>query len=537
MKKSEPSLLRAAGLIAAVTIVSKLLGAVRDWQIVHVYGASMVSDAYLAAAQLPSFAIVLLGGLGGPFHTATVAIFTSLIPKDSIRAPETAQKLASVFMTLTAIAGLVLSLGVTFFSLPLMQILLPGADVTLISSAAAQLQIMSPVILIGSLVGIFYGLLNVYQSFLWPSLSPAILNITMILTLCLSPHDPTGQILAWATLGGAFGQFLCQLPEFFRRGFSLKPSFAWRDTPEMKQLGEILFPAIVGTTIGQLITYVDMFFTSMLPVGGWTAVTLSNRLLQLPIGVLQTALLVPIFPRFTRCVADQDWDELRRLFKLGVISLWFISIPMLVIMLMYGENTIRIIFQHGEFTSGATQMVTLALVFQAFQMLPYFARDTLTRVFYAFGDAKTPLTVGLIAIGLKALLDWWLIGPFGVGGITLATTLITTINMLILSLMMRKHFAHLRMHQLIPAFGKLLVAGILMGGCILLLQQVETTLLGLPLNAKLPVWQEIGRLTLNSLLSLGAYLAGCWLLRIPETSYLFERLSFLSFMPNRTKEN
>ena len=143
-----------------------------------------------------------------------------------------------------------------------------------------------------------------------------------------------------------------------------------------------------------------MFFTSRLVVGGWSAVTMSNRLIQFPIGVLQTALLVPIFPRFSRYVAEGDMDALRRYFKLGVVSLWFISMPILVIILMFIEPFVRLVFEHGSFTASNTKLVSYAMMFQALQIIPYFARDSITRVFYAFQDTKTPLLVGLISIFL-----------------------------------------------------------------------------------------------------------------------------------------
>ena len=108
-----------------------------------------------------------------------------------------------------------------------------------------------------------------------------------------------------------------------------------------------------------------------------------------------------------------------------------ISIPLLVLMLLYTQPIIRLIFQHGQFDARATELVSLALVFQAFQMVPYFARDSITRVFYAFQDSKTPLMVGLFAIFTKAVLNWLLVPKFGVGGITFSITLVTFINMLL----------------------------------------------------------------------------------------------------------
>jgi putative peptidoglycan lipid II flippase len=457
-----PSLLRAAGLIAVVTIASKVLGAIRDWQIMNVYGASLPSDAYFAAVQLPSFAIVLLGGLGGPFHTATVAIFSKLL-KDTDGATDQARRLASTFITLTGAGFLGLSILTYLFAQPVMALILQEAPPALIENATQQLQIMSPVLFFGGLIGIFYGLLNVYHSFFWPSLSPAALSLVMSVALLVNPNDSTGHLLAWSTLAGTVAQFAMQLPEFFKRRFSLGLAWDWR-APEIRQIGEMLFPAIVGTTIGQLTTYVDMFFAQYLVVGGWTAIVMGNRLFQLPIGVLQTAFLVPIFPRFSRYVAEQNWAELRRTFRMGVVSLWLISLPVLIGILLYIEPLVRLVFQHGAFDADDTRMVSEALIWLSWSMMPYFARDSITRVFYAFEDSRTPLMVGMAAIVIKGVLDWLLVvqSDFGVGGITFSTTLVTIFNMTLLGLLSRRHIADLGFGEMVIPFVKLTAAGGLM---------------------------------------------------------------------------
>lgn len=517
-----PSLLKAAGLIALVTVFSKLLGFFRDWAVMYVYGTSLVSDAYYAAFQLPAFSIVLLGGLGGPFHTATVAVFSRLI-KDNEAPSQRAKMLASTFITLTSVVFTGFSLLTFLFAKPIMALILSGGEPALIEMAAYQLQIMSPCILAGGIVGILYGLSNIYNCFFWPSLSPVAMSLTIMVGLLLFPHDNTGVVLAWATLAGGLLQVVMQLPEFFRQKFTLKP--AWEiKAPEIRQAGELLFPATVGTTIGQLVTYVDMFFAASLGAGGWSAVTLSNRLVQLPLGVLQTALLVPIFPRFSRAAAEGNYEEIKRNFKTGVVSLWLISIPMLVLMMLYTEPLIRLIFQHGRFDARATQLVSLALVFQAFQIIPYFARDSITRVFYAFHDSKTPLMVGIIAIFAKALLNWLLVPRFGVGGITFAITLVTFINMTLLGLLSKKHIQDLGFREMVLPFLKLCVAGVLMVGATYGVQSLLQSAIS-PVMATWPAWLiQYGPIALSAIAGIGVYCVAAWMLRVEEADYLYKRL-------------
>jgi len=531
-KSLGPGLLKAAGLIAAVTILSKLLGMLRDIGIAGIYGASTVSDAYFAAFQIPSFAIVLLGGLGGPFHTATVAIFSRLqIETEAGSAPtEKAKQLASTLITITSLVFLLISILVALFADPIMAAIQHGASPDKIALSAQQLRIMSPILLIGGVVGIFYGLLNLYHVFFWPSLSPAGLSIVILAALFLFPNlDKTGQVLAWATLGGSALQWLMQVPEYKRIGFDLfpnlgRPNFKWR-SPELIQWVGILLPALLSTTIGQLNVYVDMFFTSYLPVGGWTAVILGNRLIQFPIGVLQTALLVPIFPRFSRAAASGDTESIRKDFRTGVVSLWLISIPMLVLLLMDTEPIIRLIFQHGSFDASGTKMVSQAMIGLAFQMLPYFARDSITRVFFAYHDSKTPLIVALIAIGFNAFFDWLFAGYMGLGvmGITLSTTAVTIINMTLLSILSRKHIPHLGFRKMLAPLVKLSASGTLMA---LAMWFVQPALFRL-LTALPKPWSLYAVLTVSASVGLAVYLAATLLLRVSEAEYLQTRIKTL----------
>jgi putative peptidoglycan lipid II flippase len=484
----------------------------------------MVSDAYFEAFQLPSFAVVLLGGLGGPFHTATVAIFSRLIQDDA--APDDkARKLASTFITLTGVVFTLLSIAAFLLAEPIMSAILHGGNPALVQMAAQQLRIMSPIILVGGLVGIFYGLLNIYHVFFWPSLSPAALSLFILVVLFLMPKDTTGNLLAWATLGGACLQLLIQLPEFWKRGFTLKPALDWK-TPEIRQVGEMLFPAIISTTIGQLNVYVDMFFTSFLPVGGWTAVIFGNRLIQFPIGVLQTALLVPIFPRFSRAAAIGDMDAIKRDFRVGVVSLWLISIPMLVLILTDAQHIIRLIFQHGHFDARGTELVSQAMLGLAFQMLPYFARDSITRVFFAFKDTQTPLYVGLFAILTNAFFDWFFAAylGWGVKGITFSTTMVTFINMLLLGILSKKHIQDLGFKEMMLPFGKLCLAGFIMAG-------VARSLEGVLRNGLSPLLQGVPAfialylpVVMAALVATILYFAVAWLLKVEEAEYIYKRL-------------
>jgi putative peptidoglycan lipid II flippase len=457
-----PSLFRSVSLVAIITIVSKILGLVRDQMIAHAYGASMVSDAYLYAFQIPSFSLVLLGGLGGPFHTATVSVLSKIL-KEHEAPSEKAQQLTNTFITATGGVFAILSLLAFCFAPQVIEIIATHASPQLKLFAVQDLRWMSPMIFIGGIIGIFYGVANIYHRFLWPSLSPSAINITLILWLMILKPDTAGLALAISTLLGGLLQLAMQLPDYFKTGFRLFPAFQFKD-PDFRTMGELLFPATVGTTIGQLNIYVAMFFVSQLEPGGWTATMLGNRLIQLPIGVLTIAMLVPLFPRFSRWVGEKDFESLKTNFRDGILSLWLISFPIIVLIMLVGHASVALLFQRGAFTGHDTNRVSSVLVVLSLSIVPYMLRDGITRVFYAFNDSRTPLLAGLFSILVNAFFNAILVGPYGIAGIAFSTVIVTVCNAGILSFLVRRHIQDLGLRSFITPSLKMFFASALSGG-------------------------------------------------------------------------
>jgi putative peptidoglycan lipid II flippase len=458
--RGEVGVLRAATLIAMITIFSKLIGFVRDVVVANYYGASTVSDAYFYAYQIPSLALILLGGVGGPFHSATVSVFSKLIPNLNGKPSEFVNKLYSTFMTGTVLFFTALGVLFFMFSDKIMGLIISNGTPELISLAARHLEIMSPIFVIGGIVGIYYGILVTYKHFTLPNISPMILSLVIIAALAFTRNDPTGVVLAWATTIGAVCQLILQYPKIRQIGFRLKPNFNFFNNPENRSICELLFPAILSSTVGQLHIYVDMFFASAIRDGAWTAIGYANRIFQFPVGILVTAFLVPLFPLFSRLVAKSDLDGIRSYFNKGVGTLFFVGIPIIIGILAVGYDCVSLIFERGAFDSNATFMVTEALWFLSVSILPYVFRDSITRVYYSFNDSKTPFVVAFSSIVLKLALNFIFINKMGlgIGGITLSTSLVTLFNACVLGALMSRHIK-LEYKSLFKNLGKMLVAG------------------------------------------------------------------------------
>lgn len=460
-KSNSTTILKAAWIIAVVTILSKALGFVRDIIVANYYGATTVSDAYFYAYQIPALAVILLGGVGGPFHSATVAVFSKIIPDFNVKAPEHAKKLFNTFVTASFVFFFILAVLFFVFANQIMSIIISGENnAHLISLAAKHLQIMSPTLLIGGLVGIMYGILVTYNEFLIPNISPMMVSLVIIGALMITGGDKTGYVLAGATMIGACCQLLLQLPKVIKIGFNFKPNFEFFNNPNFKTILELLFPAVLSSTVGQIHIYVDMFFASILEEGAWTAIGFANRIFQFPVGILVTAFLVPLFPVFSKLVAQKDWDDIKNYFNKGVGVLLLAAIPVIIGIICVGQDAVALVFQRGAFDSKATFMVTEALWFLSFSILPYVFRDSITRLFYSFNDSKTPFIIAFSSIVLKVLLNMLLVKRLGIAGITLSTSLVTLFNAVMLGILISKHLK-LDYKSLFKNFVKMCIAGII----------------------------------------------------------------------------
>lgn len=479
------------GIVALLTVLSKVAGLARDMVVASCYGTGIISDAYNCAYAFTGQILVLFGGLGGPFHSSTVTVLGSRKGQPDAGVMIT-QVFVYTFISLTVVSLIAAAAAphvVAYFvkdplpaSLldiphlaPAAQCVATGAFTSQNSfgrmlfeqQLLSQLYLMLPLVVIAGLVGIAYGVSNVYNKVLWPSLSPAIASLAIMVSV-LGFSNPetrllTGIPLAVGTLVGAIGQLLVQLPATAEA--DLKYKFQWKTEAGFKEYGTMLWPAIFSTSVGSLITYVDMFFALRYldGSGAWTAVMNSNKLVQLPLGVLLTAMLVPILPRFTEQASSNRVDDLKEELRKALRFLWFLSLPLTAIFLIVPTPIIQLLFQRGNFDTQSTALVSAALLFLAPQIFFYVARDLITRVFYAYKDSKTPYYVAMIAIVVKAGFDWFFVTQtnMGVAGLSTASTLITIVNLCLLTFLLKNKIGRLGFSKLVKPVGIMIGASAL----------------------------------------------------------------------------
>ena len=419
-------------------MLSKIVGFFRDIIVAKYYGASLASDAYFYAYQIPALAVVILGGMGGPFHSATVSVFSKLIKNFDTKPDIKVKKLFNTFETFSMLIFGAIALICFFFPKQVMKIIISQATPELSLLAAQHLKVMSPVILVGALLGLYYGILVTYNKFLLPNIAPSMLSIGIISTLFIMGGDENGFYLAIGTTIGAFLQLLMQTPVVLKLGYTFRPCFEFFHNKNFNDILELLMPAFLSSTIGQIGIYVDIFFASGLEQGQWTAYGYANRIFQFPVGLMLSALLVPLFPLFSRLVAQEKYDEVRHYFNKGVGSLIYVGAFMMIFIFISRFDLISLALERGAFDHKATVMVADVLFFISLSIIPYMFRDSITRLYYSFNDSKTPFYIAIGSIALKLIFNSILVRFMGINGIALSTTIITLINGTLLAILIRK---------------------------------------------------------------------------------------------------
>jgi putative peptidoglycan lipid II flippase len=515
---NRPSLAKTFSIVAILSVVSKVVGLLRDIVIASAYGTEFLADAYNYAYLFTGNILVLFGGLGGPFHSATV---TTLTPRKSEPGAGT---LVTQIAIRTAIFLGVATLLVVVLA-PYMVDLVAGNyhgpdRQAFFAETVRQLRLMSPLVLLSGLIGISYGVLNVYDLVFWPSLSPAIASLAIIFALKVFPDPHSSIPLAAGTLVGAFGQLFAQMPGIFQ----LDLKFKFQSQPEsgLHDFTKVLWPALFGTSIGQLIIYVDSFFCSGIGEGAWTAIANANRLVQLPLGVLITAMLVPALPRFTEYASANKSEEVKAEFRRALSFLTFIAAPITVVFLSIPSQIVRLLFERGHWTPESTELVSSALIYLVPSIVFYIGRDLITRVFYAYQDSKTPYYVAMLAIVIKVALDYLfvVILQLGVGGISMATSLITVFNLTLLSILLRRKIGPLGLTKLFKPYALITISCVLSGVAIYYCQHWLETVL--PSSGLLNLLLEIA---LDTAIGGAIYFAFCMLFKLQEAHTLIQRLA------------
>lgn len=420
------SLLRSTSLVSLMTFISRMMGFIRDMVLAALFGAEAGMDAFIVAFKIPNFMRRLFAE--GAFSQAFVPVLAEYQKTRTVA--EVRLFLARIAGSLGTILSVVTMVGVIASPL-IIFIFAPGfgPDASRSVLASEMLRITFPYLMLISLTGMAGAILNTYGYFGVPAVTPVLLNISMILcALYLSPQLSQPIVgLAWGVLFAGIAQLVFQIPFLYHRRLLVKPRLMMSD-PGVRRVMKMMVPALFGVSIAQINLLVDTVFASFLQVGSVTWLYYTDRLTDFPLGVFGVAIATVILPHLSRRHAEQSVEHFSKALDWGLRLLLLIGLPSGLGLAFFAMPLVASCFAYGHFSSfdliqTQKSLITLGLGVPAFMLVKVLASG-----FYAQQNIKTPVKIGVIAMGVNTLLCALFIIPLAHAGLALASSLASYVN-------------------------------------------------------------------------------------------------------------
>ncbi|MDD5259721.1 MAG: murein biosynthesis integral membrane protein MurJ [bacterium] len=451
---------KSIGTVSGATLLSRVLGYVRDMVVASRFGNGWAADAFYLAFRIPNVLRDLLGE--GSLSSGFIPVFSECLVKKG------KNEAATLYSACLGILLVILS-GVT-----LLGMIFAPAVVRLIAwgwwnkpdqlALAIKLtRIMFPFIAFISLSALAMGALNSLQVFFIPAAAPMMLSvfeIAAVLWLVPLMKVPI-EGLAWGVLLGGLFQFLWQVPYLAKNGFLHRIIF--RITPLVRKIGILMIPVAIGSGVRQLNVLIDQVCASFLQDGSIMALYYANRLYQLPLALFGLSIVTVALPAMSLSAAKKDLDQLKHTFSLSIRMTMFTLIPSTIGLIVLGQPIIRLLFEHGSFNAQGTALTALALAFYALGLIFFAGAKIGASAFYALQDTKTPVKIAIAAMVLNTVLNIILMKFLRVGGLALATSISAAFNMAALVYILRQRIGALGASRIWASMQKVLLAAAAMG--------------------------------------------------------------------------
>ena len=455
---------RGAVVVMAGFVLSNGLSLAQKVLSSQLFGASATLDAFMTALRLEEILFNLVAG--GALASAFIPTLAEFLERDD---REGAWKLTSSILSLVTIVLIVASLLVMIFA-PFVvgNILAPsyGGEQQALTVELLRIVMLAPAIF--GISGLLMGVMNSHQKFALPALAPAMNWLGQILGLVFLTPTMGIRGFAWGAVLGAVLHLVVQLPGVLRLPKARFSFGLGLSNQAVRQVGRLMGPRILGVAIVQLNFLVNTIISSGLTEGALSAVTLGFGIMMMPQLVIAQGTAIAALPTFSAMVARGEIDEMRSSLASVLRMIILMSVPASVGLIVLRVPIVAMAFERGQFTAEDTQMVAWALLWYSAGLVSHSLLEILSRAFYALQDTKTPVTVGVVAMGLNLVFSLTLPGVFGrmgwmpLGGLALANSLATTIEVFVLFWLMRRKLKGMEGGRILKAFWQAGIAAVWM---------------------------------------------------------------------------
>lgn len=499
-KSKSGGLLRSSLIVGVMTMLSRVLGLIRDVVVAGYFGASGASDAFFVAFKIPNFLRRLFAE--GAFAQAFVPVLSEYRTQRDLAAVQAlvnrvAGSLGLVLLLVT-LAG---SLGAPFLAI----LFAPGFYMSGSESfglAADMLRITFPYLMLISLTAFCGSILNAYERFAVPAFTPVLLNICLIgSAVYLSPlFDPPIMALAWGVFMAGAVQLAFQLPFLARIRLLPRPQAGWKDEG-VRRILRLMLPALFGVSVAQINLLLDTVLASFLQQGSVSWLYYSDRLAELPLGVFGIAIATVILPSLSRKHAEQSPEKFSQMLDWALRMILLIGIPASVALIVLSKPLLTTLFYYGEMTPRDIDMASMSLQAYGLGLLAFMLIKVLAPGYFSRQDMKTPVKIAVIAMVANMVFNLILIYPLAHAGLALATAISAFLNAGLLLRGLRKQ----GVFHWSPGWGRWLVqlgfANLSLAALLLYFAPAANDWLAAGL------WQRIEWMSLLIVASIGVYLA------------------------------
>lgn len=430
------NLLKSLAAVSSMTMMSRVLGFVRDAIIARFFGAGASADAFFVAFKLPNLLRRIFAE--GAFSQAFVPILAEYKSQQGEEATRTfiafIAGMLTLILALVTVAGIVAAPWIIYVTAPGFS---EDADKFILTTSL--LRVTFPYIFLISLASLAGAILNTWNRFSVPAFAPTLLNVSMIFFAAfLAPYfDPPIMALAWAALVGGILQLVYQLPHLKKIGMLVLPRLSFKNSGVWRVM-RLMGPAIIGVSVSQISLIINTIFASFLQSGSVSWMYYADRLMELPSGVLGVALGTILLPSLAKSFTSGNHEEYRRLMDWGLRLCFLLALPCAVALAILSEPLTVALFQYGNFTAFDAAMTQRALMAYCVGLMGMIVVKILAPGFYSRQDIKTPVKIAIATLILTQLMNLVFIGPLQHAGLALSIGLASCFNAGVLYWQLRK---------------------------------------------------------------------------------------------------
>ena len=460
-------ILKSASIISLVTIVSRILGYVRDQRYTFLLGTSLAANSFVLAYRIPNLFRRLVAE--GSMTASFIPVFTTYMREKS---PQEVWDFANrLFWTLALLVALITVLGMVFSPAVIHAFTASSGNNVSWEQAIHLNRVIFPYLFFVALAALASGILNCFHVFGLPAATSVFLNLSVIAfsTALVWPYfkDPAVSLSVGVLVGGAL-QFLSQVPTLVRKGmrFDFGISFSH---PGIRNVARLMLPRFFGIGIGQINLFVDTYFSTAgkMPEGSLAALYVADRVMELVLGGYAIAVATAILPMMSHQAAARDFDALKKTLTFSVRIVAFITIPAALGLMILREPIIRVLFQHGQFVAESTRLTARALLYYALGLPALASVKLIVPAFYSTRDTRTPVIVASMSLIINLVLNIVFLQFFFKrvqnGGPALATAIACFFDFFALFVIFRLRYGALGTMEILRSFSKIVLCSGIMG--------------------------------------------------------------------------